>query len=192
MRSTGSSAGLLPLLVVAALAAVPLTAHARDAARPAQTLLVLGAAQYNGHPSPAFQRRLDHALNLYRQGGVKRVVVAGGVGEGDRFSEGEVGVKYLARHGIPKARLLAETSSRSTLENLTNTRPYLNGPVTLVTDEVHATRALALARGLGLDASMSSVPLASTGEAAARYKRREKVLLTAYTLLGLAAPSRDR
>lgn len=184
-HSSGSSASLLPLLVVLGLGAVPLASHARGVEQPAPTLLVLGAAQYNGHPSPAFRRRLDHALALYKAGGVSRVIVSGGVGVGDTFSEGNVGVKYLAGRGVPKTRLKAETRSRSTLENVLNSKPFISGPVTLVTDEVHATRALALARGAGLNASVSSVPLASTGEAARRYRQREKLLLAAYTLFGL-------
>lgn len=114
-----------------------------------------------------------------------RIIVSGGVGKGDRFSEGAVGVSYLAKLGVPKERLLAETRSRSTLENVTYSQTYISGPVTLVTDEVHATRALALARGIGLQASVSSVPLASRGEAADRYRSRERMLLAAYTLLGL-------
>ena len=185
MRSTGSTPSFLPLSVILLLALTTLLAGAVSVARPAPTLLVLGAAQYNGHPSPAFRRRLDHALALYKAGGVQKIVVAGGVGKGDRFSEGSVGVGYLAGRGVPRARLAAERTSRSTLENLLNSEPLLNGPVTLVTDEIHATRALALARGLGLNATVSSVPLASTGEAAARYRRREKLLLAAYTLFGL-------
>lgn len=186
MRSSGSTPALLPLTVISALSGLLLTGHVRDAAKIAPTVLVLGAAQYNGHPSPAFGRRLDHALALYKEGGVKRIVVAGGVGRGDRFSEGEVGTAYLASRGVPKSKLFAETKSRSTLENLVNSKPYLSGPVTLVTDEVHATRALALAKGVGLNAGVSSVPLASKGEAAESYRRREKLLLIAYTLLGLA------
>ena len=185
MRDTGSTPGLLPLLVTAAVSSLLLSAHARETRAPSPTLLVLGAAQYNGSPSPAFKRRLDHALKLYQGGTVRRVVVTGGVGEGDRFSEGAVGVAYLHKRGVPKSVLLAETKSRNTLENVTNAKPFIRGPVTLVTDEVHATRALALARAVGLNANVSSVPLASTGEAAERYRRREKLALAAYTLLGI-------
>lgn len=190
MRSTGSTPGVLPLFVLLAFAAGLLLAEARPALKPSPTLIVLGAAQYNGHPSPAFRRRLDHALALYRGGAVRHIVVSGGVGTGDRFSEGAVGVKYLRAHGVPGGVLAAETRSRSTLQNLEFSRPLVKGPVTLVTDEVHATRALALARGLGLNATVSGVPLASTGEAARRYRAREKMLLVAYTLFGIAETDR--
>ena len=151
-------------------------------ARPAATLLVLGAAQYNGHPSPAFRARLDHALHLYRAGGVRCIVVSGGVGRGDHYSEGGVGLRYLAGRGVPVRALRAEVQSRTTLENLNNSRPLLPGAVTLVTDEVHAPRALALARALGLRADVSSVPL---GPGHWRYRLREKLALLAYTVLGV-------
>ncbi|PYE52870.1 YdcF family protein [Deinococcus yavapaiensis] len=185
MRSQGSAPGAVPLLVLLVLGAVLMLAGAASVDRPYPTLLVLGAAQYNGHPSPAFERRLRHALDLYRAGGVKRIVVSGGVGKGDRFSEGAVGVKFLRSQGVPERVLIAETRSRSTLENLRNSKPYLTGAVTLVTDEVHATRALALAKAVGLKANVSTVKLASTGKAAEAYRQRERMLLLAYTLLGV-------
>lgn len=185
MRSQGSAPGIVPLLVLLVVGAVLMLASARGVDRPYPTLLVLGAAQYNGHPSPAFERRLGQALKLYRDGGVTKIVVSGGVGRGDKYSEGAVGMKYLQARGVPKRVLVAETRSRSTLENLRNSKPYLNGPVTLVTDEVHATRALALAKAVGLTANVSTVKLASTGKAAEAYRQREKMLLLAYTLLGV-------
>ncbi|GGR30018.1 hypothetical protein GCM10008957_46110 [Deinococcus ruber] len=154
----------------------------RSAVHPQATLLVLGAAQYNGHPSPAFRARLDHALALYRAGGVRRIVVSGGVGRGDHYSEGEVGQMYLLKRQVPVAVVDAETRSRTTLENLRNSCPLLPGPVTLVTDEVHAPRALALARAVGLKADVSSVPL---GAGHWKYRMREKLALLAYTVLGV-------
>ncbi len=177
------SISLAPLLLAALglLALLP-GPQVAPAPHPHATLLVLGAAQYNGRPSPAFKRRLDHALSLYRAGGVALVVVSGGVGRGDHASEGAVGRAYLARLGVPPARLLAETRSHTTLENLEFSRPLLRGPVTLVTDEVHAPRALALARALGLDADVSSVRLSRPDP---RYQLREKLALLAYTVLGV-------
>lgn len=162
-------------------------------ALPHATLLVLGAAQYNGRPSPAFRQRLDRALALYRAGGVRHIVVSGGVGTGDRYSEGAVGRLYLARRGIPLPLLSAETRSRNTLENLQNSRALLGTPagtsagleaVTLVTDEAHAPRALALARAAGLNADVSSIPL---GAGQWRYRLREKLALLAYSVLGIGS-----
>ena len=178
----GSGALALLLVCVAGLVlALPLL-PVHSAVRPHATLLVLGAAQYNGHPSPAFRARLDHALALYRAGGVQRIVVSGGVGRGDHYSEGEVGQMYLLKRQVPVNVVEAETHSRTTLENLRYSRPLLTGAVTLVTDEVHAPRALALARAVGLRADVSSVPL---GAGHWKYRMREKLALLAYTVLGV-------
>ena len=184
MRRQGSALSVtvvLGLALFALLGFLPFSPHL-DVRRPAPTLLVLGAAQYNGHPSPVFRRRLDRALALYRAGGVRRIVVSGGVGRGDHFSEGAVGAAYLARQGVPTAALTAETHSRDTVENLRYSRPLIPGPVTLVTDEAHAPRALALAKALGFRATISSAHLTARDDT---YRRRERLLLAAYALIGV-------
>jgi len=167
------------LLALTGLAAFPLPAPPNPE-RPAPTLLVLGASQLAGQPGPAFRRRLDHALTLYRKGGVTRIVVSGGVGTGDLFSEGEIGVRYLRGQGVPVGVLRAEEASRTTFQNLRNSRPLLPGAVTLVTDNVHARRAVSLARAEGLAADVSSVRI----RPAPRYLLRESLALLAWRLLG--------
>ena len=167
------------LLALTGLAAFPLPAPPNPE-RPAPTLLVLGASQLGGQPGPAFRRRLDHALTLYRQGSVTRIVVSGGVGMGDLFSEGEIGVRYLRGQGVPVGVLRAEEASRTTFQNLRNSRPLLPGAVTLVTDNVHARRAVSLARAEGLAADVSSVRIRPTP----RYLLRESLALLAWRLLG--------
>lgn len=188
MRPRGSTLTVLPLAVVAVLAAGFLVLpglRVPNVERPHPTLIVLGAAQYAGRPSPAFQQRLNHALGLYRDGGVAQIVVTGGRQPGDPFSEGEVGQAYLNQRGVPRAALLAETRSRSTTENLRYARTMLppHTPVTLVTDEAHAPRALALARALGIEANVSASSL-SRGVSRG-YLLREKVALVAYALIGI-------
>ena len=161
-----------------------LLAQASSQAPAPRQALVLGAAQYNGRPSPVFAGRLEAALNLYRSGRVNRIIVSGGRGEGDRYSEGQVGCRYLTSRGVPKTALGCETKSRSTWENLLYSKPLLRGePVWLVTDEPHLPRALLLARELGIDACGWPV----SGHFSEEYVMREKVL---YTLawLGLTHP----
>lgn len=177
----------LPLLLVGVLSlgflAMPLPKV--TPATPHDAVIVLGAAQYSGRPSPAFKRRLDHALALYQQGKVHKIVVTGGRLPNDPFSEGEVGVEYLHAQGVPTSALLAETRSRTTIENLRNASTYLppHTPVTLVTDEAHAPRALALAHWLGMEANANPSPLSSNPDW--RYLFREKLALAAYAVLGV-------
>lgn len=141
---------LLPLLL-----GVLLTAQAQGGYA---WIVVLGAAQYEGQPSPALKRRLEAALALYRQGLAPKVAVTGGRAPGDRYSEGEVGCRYLVQRRVPRAALLCEGESQNTYENLLFLRPYLEGRILLVTDAPHLPRALFLARTLGLRAEGHPVP----------------------------------
>ena len=85
--------------------------------RPADAIVVFGAAEYGGHPSPVFKARLDHAAELYRRGLAALVIVTGGAGGDPQFSEGEVGRDYLRTLGVPDHRLIAETRSPDTAES---------------------------------------------------------------------------
>ena len=154
------------------LAFLLLAAAPSQSPQPRQAL-VLGAAQYDGRPSPVFAGRLEAALELYRSGRVSRIIVSGGRSEGDRYSEGEAGCRFLAERGVPETALACETESRSTWENLLFSKPLLHGePVWLVTDEPHLPRALLLARELGIDAR--GWPVA--GNFSEDYLMREKLL----------------
>ncbi|WP_408646634.1 YdcF family protein [Thermus sediminis] len=121
-------------------------------------IVVLGAAQYGGRPSPALERRLLAALSLYQEGLAPRIAVAGGRAPGDRYSEGEVGCRHLRDRGVPQEALLCETQSQNTYENLLFLKPHLEGRILLVTDAPHLPRALFLARLLGLEAEGHPVP----------------------------------
>jgi uncharacterized SAM-binding protein YcdF (DUF218 family) len=90
-------------------------------------IVVLGAAQYGGKPSPALERRLLAALALYQKGLAPRIAVAGGKAAGDTLSEGEAGCRYLMARGVPREALLCETRSQSTYQNLLFLRPHLAG-----------------------------------------------------------------
>lgn len=145
---------------------------------PADTLLVMGAAQYNGTPSPAFQRRLDKAFELYQTGCAPSVVVSGGKQDGDRTSEGQSGVAYLASLGVPANALQAETRSETSFENLNLSLPFIRDTrLIIVTDDMHAYRTWWLSRHLQLNASLAPVTTRGTK---IRYAFRELVILTAY------------
>jgi uncharacterized SAM-binding protein YcdF (DUF218 family) len=87
-----------------------------DEARPADAIVVFGAAEYAGRPSPVYRARLDHAARLYQQGLAHLIITSGGAGDA-RFNEGEVGREYLRSLGIPDSHLIAETQSPDTAQS---------------------------------------------------------------------------
>ncbi|MFN8668190.1 MAG: YdcF family protein [Gemmatimonadaceae bacterium] len=121
----------------------------RDAARASDAIVVLGAAQYDGRPSPVLRARLDHALSLWKRGLAPRVILTGGKGSGDTTSEAAVGRVYLLRRGVPDTAMLMENQGRSTAESLggvarlASTRAIKD--VILVSDPFHMMRLQILA-----------------------------------------------
>ena len=146
---------------------------------PADALLVMGAAQYNGTPSDALARRLQAAAALLEAGCAPMAVVSGGSREGDRTSEGEAGVAWLRARGV-SAELRAETAAGNTVENLRNSAALL-GEIRwlIITDDLHAARTRFAADRLGLTAEVLGVP---SGSGRLRYAARETVALIAYRL----------
>jgi uncharacterized SAM-binding protein YcdF (DUF218 family) len=88
-----------------------------EEARPADVILVLGAAEYRGRPSPILEARLNHALFLYRQGLAPRIMTTGGKGGDPMFTEGEVGQAYLSRHGVPSEAIIVESEGETTVHS---------------------------------------------------------------------------
>ena len=89
----------------------------REELHPASAIVVFGAAQYSGHPSPVYKARLDHAYELYQRGFAPLVITTGGSGGDPSYSEGGVGMEYLAHRGIPESALVAETHGTDTAES---------------------------------------------------------------------------
>jgi uncharacterized SAM-binding protein YcdF (DUF218 family) len=89
----------------------------RQEIHPADAIVVFGAAEYSGHPSPVLRARLDHALDLFHRGVAPVVITTGGAASDPFFSEGGVGRDYLMHHGIPERSLIAETQGRDTSES---------------------------------------------------------------------------
>ena len=88
-----------------------------DEARSADVIVVLGAAEYGGKPSPVYRARLEHASALFEKGLAPFVITSGGPGGEVAFSEGQVGRDYLAQHGVPERQLIAETQSTDTSQS---------------------------------------------------------------------------
>jgi uncharacterized SAM-binding protein YcdF (DUF218 family) len=109
---------LLAIVVYAAAVYIRIVRQAgKDETRRADVIVVFGAAEYVGRPSPVFKARLDHAADLYRQGLAPVIIATGGPGTDPKFSEGQVGREYLKSLGIPDDHLIAETHSPDTAES---------------------------------------------------------------------------
>jgi uncharacterized SAM-binding protein YcdF (DUF218 family) len=130
-----------------------------DDTRRSEAIVVLGAAQYNGRPSPVFEARLDHAAALYHDRVAPLIVVTGGKQVGDQFTEATSGANYLHGKGVPDAAILRETTSRTSWESLSAAARVLQNrgekDVVLVSDPFHALRIRSIANELGLDAVTS-------------------------------------
>src|SRR6185503_15390848 len=110
--------GALMIIAWAASLAGVLIWARRDTAEPSSAIVVLGAAQYVGRPSPVLRARLDHAIELWKRGLAPRIIFTGGFGERDTTSEAAVGQRYAIQHGVPPGSILIENTGRSTSESI--------------------------------------------------------------------------
>lgn len=163
-------------------------ASRHDGAVPADAIIVLGAAQYDGRPSPVLQDRLDHALALYRIDIADHIVLTGGRQEGDRFTEATAGYNYLRQHGVPDEALLKEVDGTNTWESLAASARFLIErdltQVVLVTDGYHAKRVGAIADDLGLDASVSPSDSRLSNASELRHLLRETIAVSIGRVIG--------
>ena len=177
------------LIIAGILGRIVQFAHADQHAR-ADVIVVMGAAQYNGRPSPVFAARLDHAAALYRAGAAAHVLTVGGGQPGDAVTEGEAGRRYLADAGLPGSALVAVGTGDDTLVSLRAAAAIMTDrgwtSVIVVTDPWHSARCRMIARDLGLAVQVSPV---TTGPATARsveprYIGRELLGTLFYRLTG--------
>jgi len=110
-------AAVVVLAFLAVTAARIVEAASQQEVPHADAIVVFGAAEYSGRPSPVLKARLDHALDLFHRGVAPVVITTGGAASDPKFSEGGVGKDYLMRHGIPERSLIAETQGRDTSES---------------------------------------------------------------------------
>jgi vancomycin permeability regulator SanA len=137
----------LPLLgflyIVIVFVLIRRSATTEDA-QPADIIVVLGAAQYNGRPSPVFKVRLDHSVSLFRRNYARLIMTTGGHGLDPRFSEAGVGKAYLLRQNIPEQCIVADASGSNTTESIERSVPYLKmqnfNHVIAVSDGFHLFR----------------------------------------------------
>lgn len=154
---------LAALLIGGSMLMLSIYRQARtEGVRPAQAIVVLGTAQYNGWPGPVLQARLDHALQLYWEGYAPYIVVTGGKQPGDEFTEAEAGQTYLTNAGVPPDRIIMENAAHSTWESMQNVAAILKPmgitDVILVSDGFHLYRSRLMATDVGLTATGSPAP----------------------------------
>ncbi len=159
----------------------------RDETRQADAAIVLGAAVWAGTPSPVLRARLDHALLLFQNKQIERIVVTGGVGRGDNMSEAEASAEYLVSKGVPAEAILLEEEGRSTYESLKTASVLAQEAnirqVLLVSDPFHMLRSLKMAQDLGLEAYASPTltsPISTRPLEEQFYMLREAIAYTAY------------
>ncbi len=162
IRSLGVFLGLgvlaAALAYLISLAFVIGAAH-QDRRLPSDAIVVLGAAQYDGRPSPVFQARLDHARTLYDARLAPLIVLTGGIGRGDTASEAAVGKRYLRSLQVPGEALVVRPEGRSTEASIRSVAKWLKEEnletILLVSDPFHMGRLRLEARRLGLEAFSS-------------------------------------
>lgn len=127
----------------------------RDEQTPADAIVVMGAAQYDGRPSPVFAARLDHAIALYHDGVAPRLIVTGGKREGDRTTEAASARSYAIEHGVPENAILSEDASRTTLQSIRRVAALMRdkdiGSAVFVSDPSHMLRVLRMASDEGIN-----------------------------------------
>ncbi len=154
---------LIRLVVVAIAGAILLAAYAsyriwaqgqRDDRQPASAIVVLGAAQFDGRPSPVFKARLDHALDLYRAGVAPFLVMTGGNMPGDWTTEADVARAFAITQDVPPSAILLEDRGRNTVESLRAVGALLRQrgitDAVFVSDRSHMLRVLRIARDEGI------------------------------------------
>ena len=186
---------VLQIAVAGVVASVALLAYAAyrinaqgdlDERRPADAIVVLGAAQFNGTPGGVFQARLEHAVALYHDKLARYLVVTGGKLPADRTTEAATARAWAVAHGVPPEAILAEDQGRTTLESLESVGAIFreHGLTTglFVSDETHMLRVLRMASDQGIVAWGSPTRTSPSDRDAVR---RQKAML--HELAGLAA-----
>ncbi len=134
----------------------------KDEAKTADAIVVFGAAEYNGSPSPVFKARLDHAFDLEERGLAPLVITTGGSGGDPRFTEGAVGRDYLVQQGMAEQKIVADTRSETTYENIQAVARILGERharnCIAVSDGFHLYRVKLMLKAFGIEAYGSPAP----------------------------------
>lgn len=150
-------------------------------------IVVLGAAQFDGTPSPVFEARLNHAASLYRQGVAPAIITVGGKQAGDRFTEAEVGRNWLIKNGVPAGSVIAARDGSNTRESLVSVARVAqdNGwsSITLDSDPAHMARSRAIAQRLGFEVRTNPTSAGDGSQVTGEYLVKETAAYLAFELL---------
>ncbi|MFH0854813.1 MAG: YdcF family protein [bacterium] len=157
-----------------------------DEAQKADVIVVLGASQWNGQPSPVLRNRLDHAYSLYRLKFSNKFILTGGVGEGENVSESQAGKNYLMQKGVEEENIFIEEKSKTTWQNLNEAKNILEqkkfNSIILVSDGFHMFRLKQMANDLEIENYISPVEAGKNKLTNFKYVLRESVVYILYKL----------
>src|SRR5436309_6297705 len=190
------------LLVIAAVAGISIygvylygqirDVAVRDEARRADAIVVLGAAQYNGRPSPVLKARLDHAYELYKKGNSRAIITTGSYGPDPNFSEAHVSTQYLVQHGVDVANIITEQGSGSTYDSIQAAAGLMHAKgwktALVVSDGFHLFRIKRMFQDNGILAYTSPAPNSPIEIASSQrfwHSLREVILFSAYRCMDL-------
>jgi len=180
----------IPLIWITSVAISIVRAGALNPEARADVAIVLGAAVWGAEPSPVFAARIDHAIWLFEQGQVKRLIFSGGKSDGDRLSEAEAGQNYAFSKGVPQTAIYMEKTSTSTYENLSNASKIMQRlgvrRAVIVSDPYHLLRAGLMADRIGIVHELSPTPTSryESFSAKAGQLSRETYYTTRFLLAG--------
>ncbi len=179
---------ILPVIVAAsAVYYVWTTAHADDTTR-TDAIVVLGAAQYNGTPSPVLRARLQHSLKLYKAGIAPRIVTVGGKQPRDAYTEAGSGRQWLIENGVPGSDVVAIKAGTDTLGSIQDVAELAAregwSSITLDTDPAHVARSQAMANRVGFDTHVSPTQDGDGSTVTLNYLARESLAYLAFEVLG--------
>ena len=159
-----------------------------SSAVPADAAVVMGATVFRNRPSPVFRERINHAIDLYRQGLVRYLIFTGGLAGNDELAESEAGRNYAITQGVPEEHIFIETASNNTCLNLLEAKRIMDEneleQALIVSDPLHMRRAMWLADSIGMNAESSPTQTSryeSFGRKA-RFLLREVYSYSAYLL----------
>lgn len=163
---------------------------ARDEARQADTIVIFGAAQYNGHPSPVYKARLDHALELFRKGYSDTIITTGGYGPDPNYSEALVGTRYLVQHGVDPSAIMTEQSSGNTSDSISAVSRVMEAKAwkaaLVVSDGFHLFRVKRMFENNGIVVYTSPAPNSPIEASSSQrffYSMREVLLFSFYRIV---------